>query len=224
MRKVYQTENLLGQDVLIEIQHESSNSKTGNAVQIWIIPKEWVTTGNMSNDSASCMDCIHSKRKDKTCYVRKGMAELGLRSKVRSLQKGCEILSISEMHQEIPKLRGKFIRFGAFGEPVLLGEDMVRDICAVSKGWTGYTHQWHMPQYQWASEYFMASADNVHLSKKAESKGWRTFMTLERSEDMVDGMVLCPASKEAGRKVTCIECKLCKGNTSKAKSIQIYKH
>jgi hypothetical protein len=224
MKKVYQTKNLIGQEVLIEIQHTSSNSKTGNAVQVWIIPKEWVTTGNMSNDSASCMDCIHSKRENKTCYVRKGMSEMGLRSKVRSLQKGCEILPISDIYQEIPKLRGKFIRFGAFGEPVLLGKDVVREMCAVSSGWTGYTHQWHVPHYKWADEYFMASVDNVHLNRKAQNWGWRTFMTLEKSEEKVDGMALCPASKEAGRKVTCIDCKLCKGNTSKAKSIQIYKH
>lgn len=224
MRKVYQSKNALGQDVLIEIQHTSSNSKTGNAVQVWIIPKDWVTSESMSDDSASCMDCIHSKRASGTCYVRKGMAEMGLKSKVRSLRKGCEILPLSKIRQEIPALRGKFIRFGAFGEPVLLGHDIVRDMCSVSSGWTGYTHQWHMPRYQWASEYFMASADNIQLSKKAESKGWRTFMTLEKSENKVEGMALCPASKEAGRKATCVECKLCKGNSSKAKSIQIYKH
>ena len=35
--------------------------------------------------------------------------------------------------------------------------------------------------------------------------------------------VLCPASKEAGRRVQCTACKLCKGS-SKAKSIAIVEH
>ena len=36
--------------------------------------------------------------------------------------------------------------------------------------------------------------------------------------------IICPASEEAGRKATCQDCKLCSGNTIKAKDIVINVH
>jgi hypothetical protein len=36
--------------------------------------------------------------------------------------------------------------------------------------------------------------------------------------------ILCPASEEAGRRTTCVDCKLCSGNTIKAKNIFIPSH
>ena len=45
------------------------------------------------------------------------------------------------------------------------------------------------------------------------------------SDEVVKGSeVLCPASKEAGRRATCDTCKLCAGASIKAKSIAIVLH
>ena len=135
----------------------------------------------MNNDDASCMDCPHSKRGNKSCYVRKGFAEYGLKSKVKSLhkyykRKNLEILDIQELAgREKHKCKDKFIRFGAYGEPVLLGEQNVKELTEAASNFTGYTHQWHIAKYDWSKRYFMASVETEQLMQKANKFGFRTF-------------------------------------------------
>ena len=230
---VYQTTNLLGQQVIVQVQYGSTNSKTGDGVQIWILPFTWVTEGKsaMENDEDSCLDCPHSKRGTKKCYVRKGMAEMGLKSKVNSLHnmflKGkLEVLPIGELvFHEITRIRGKFVRFGAYGEPVMIGEANVRVIADASSSFTGYTHQWRNPSYKWANKYFMASVETEPLMNVAHRMGWRTFRVMDKSQSPIKGTeISCPASKEMGSVTTCNKCGLCKGTTSKGKSIAIILH
>jgi len=229
---LYTTINHLGQECVVNVQHGSKNSKTGDGVQIFILPMSWVTNGKdeMSDDTASCLDCIHSKGKNGSCYVRKGFAEYGLMSKVHSLHKqylnGDLILRPIDdlVSMEGDRIRGKFVRFGAYGEPVLLGPTVTKQIADIALNFTGYTHQWHIPQYEWSKEYFMASVETDALMLKANSKGFRTFRVRTKTNHVNDNEVICPASKEAGRKVTCDRCLLCKGASSKAKNIVIIKH
>jgi hypothetical protein len=240
MSKVYHTRNAIGQDCFVQFQYGSTNSKTGDGVQIWILPSDWIIRGKdaMSDDEASCLDCPHSKRANRTCYVRKGNAEMGLKSKVASLHKAytlgkLEILPMSSAMDEVSKCAGKFVRFGAYGEPVLLGEKIVSAIANASANWTGYTHQWRTPVYKWAAKYFMASVETEALRDVSHRIGWRSFHVIidnnKQSTNHVVQMhdkveVVCPASKEAGQKTTCNKCGLCKGTSSKAKSIRIIKH
>lgn len=229
---LYTTTNYLGQECVINVQYGSKNSKTGDGVQIFILPMSWITNGKeeMSDDTASCMDCIHSKLKNGSCYVRKGFAEYGLKSKVNSLHKqylsGDLILrSLDELIGiEGSKLKGKFVRFGAYGEPVLLGPQVTEEISNLALNFTGYTHQWHIPQYEWSKKYFMASVESDSLMEKANSKGFRTFRVRTKLNGLHASEIICPASKEAGRRVTCNNCVLCKGASSKAKNIVIIKH
>lgn len=231
-QRVYDTVNHLGQECVVQVQHGSANTKTGDSVQVWILPKSWVFEGEkaMMDDEASCMDCPHSKQKNRSCYVRKGFAEYGLKSKVKSLfsaqkEGRLDILPIDQLVPlEGDKVKGKFIRFGAYGEPVLLGENVVKSLVSLASNFTGYTHQWHIAKYDWARKYFMASVETEALMNKANSVGFRTFRVRSKSDLITDKEVVCPASKEAGRKVTCNNCALCKGTLSSAKNIVIKKH
>lgn len=229
---LYTTKNHFGQECVVNVQHGSKNSKTGDGVQIFILPMSWIIEGKtaMQDDSASCMSCIHAKSNNSSCYVRKGFAEYGLMSKVNSLHKmhnngDIEYKSVADLpSMEGSKMKGKFVRFGAYGEPVLLGPEVTKAISELAANFTGYTHQWHMPQYEWAKEYFMASVETDPLMKRANDKGFRTFRVRTKQEVINGNEVVCPASKEAGRKVTCDKCGLCKGASSKAKNIVIIKH
>ena len=229
---LYTTKNYFGQECVVDVQYGSANTKTGNGVQIWIMPLSWITNGKdeMVDDRASCMDCIHSKLKNGSCYVRKGFAEYGLKSKVNSLHKKhllgdiiykdvMELVSL-----EGSKIKGKFVRFGAYGEPVLLGPTVTEEIVQLAANFTGYTHQWHIPHFHWAKEYFMASVESESLMEKAHSLGFRTFRVRTKKDVINTKEITCPASKEGGRKVTCNNCVLCKGSSSKAKNIVIIKH
>jgi hypothetical protein len=232
--QLYKTTNHLNQQCVVQMQYGSTNSKTGNSIQVWILPMKWIEEGvsAMIDDEASCMDCPHSKRANKSCYVRKGYAEYGLMSKVKSLHNhynnsNIELRDISELASlEKSKCANKFIRFGAYGEPILLGEQNIKELTEVASNFTGYTHQWHIPKYSWSNKYFMASVETEALMNKAISKGFRTFRvkTTKSNDTQMHNEIVCPASKEGGRKVTCNVCALCKGASSKAKNIVINKH
>lgn len=230
-KRIYLTKNHLQQDVVVNFQYSSTNEKTGNGAQIFIMPLRWITEGKsaMEDDSASCMDCIHSKSANRTCYVRKGNSEMGLKSKVSAFHKAylngaLDIVPIESAYDELPMLKGKYVRFGAYGEPIVLGEALTKAITEVASNWTGYTHQWRQPVYQWAKRYFMASADTERLGEIAQDMEWRTFRVRMANEGKLPSEVICPASKEGNRKAQCNTCGLCKGYSIKAKNIVIIKH
>lgn len=212
--------------LVFNFQFETSNSKTGDMVQNYILPVEWISTDidiKKLGDKQVCFDCDHSMEKNNTCYVRKGNAMQGLLSKVRSFRKK-GIDSIPEYSEEIAnqiieKVTGRGVRFGAYGEPVLLGEDLIKRISERASYWTGYTHQWH--RFNWASRYFMASVESNLLARAADAMGFRSFFVTDSDDS---NYVTCPASKEAGRLTTCENCKLCMGTQSKAKSVKIKFH
>jgi hypothetical protein len=212
--------------IVVNFQFETSNSKTGDLIQNNFIPFDWINSDakiSTLSDKAVCFDCKHSKEEDATCYVRKGNSEMGLASKVRSLRK-IGLDNIPELSPELENdlldaIQGRGVRFGSYGEPVLLGHDLVNKISKRAKFWTGYTHQWH--KNAWAKDYFMASVETTLVDKAAKNMGWRTFFV---GDSVGSENVTCPASKEAGNKATCDTCKLCMGTQSKAKSVKILKH
>ena len=212
--------------IVVNFQFETSNSKTGDLIQNNFIPFEWINSDakiSTLSDTKVCFDCDHGKSKKATCYVRKGQSEMGLASKVRSLRK-LGLDNIPELSPELEAdlleaIEGRGVRFGSYGEPILLGHELVNKISKRAKFWTGYTHQWH--KNPWAKDYFMASVETTLLDKAAKNMGWRTFFV---GDSVGSENVTCPASKEAGNKATCETCKLCMGTQSKAKSVKILKH
>ena len=213
--------------VIVNFQFKTSNTKTGQLIQNYFIPFEWIESKEkigFLSDSKVCFDCDHGQSKKKTCYVRKGQSAMGLASKVRSMRKiGLENIPefSSEIEADLLKaIDGKGIRFGSYGEPILLGENLIAKITKKAKFWTGYTHQWH--KNNWAKDYFMASVESAIISDVAQKSGFRTFFVGQPNDPK--NYVTCPASKEAGNKATCEQCKLCMGTSSKAKSVTILPH
>ena len=70
----------------------------------------------------------------------------------------------------------------------------------------------------------MYSADSLADAQLAWSKGWRTFRVMSGVDSITENEVLCPASKEAGYRTTCDQCKLCSGTSVKGKSVAIVAH
>lgn len=212
-------------DILFNFQRDTDNSKIGNMIQVWFIPMEWVRAGKMLDDSKVCFDCQHGQSKDKTCYVRDGVSNLGLLSKTRKFTRIQD--KLTEYSQEIESniitmCTGEKVRFGAYGEPILLGEDLVKKITAVSSGWTGYTHQWMHKSTHWASKFFMASVEGKFMNATAKKLGFRTFF-VGQTDDA--DHITCPASKEGGKKTKCDKCTLCSGTEGKGNcNIKILPH
>lgn len=175
------------------------------------------------SDKANCMDCPFSRNAGEGgCYTHKYLQYSGFLSSLRSIKDTTELTD--EKRQKIVEMcKGKYVRFGTYGEPSLMPIDLVKDMVEVSKCHTGYTHQWRKPWCQPYAEYFMASAHNDEEAKESFELGFRAFVVKKEGQE-VDA-VQCPASKEAGYVSTCSKCRLCSGRRVKTnKHIKINEH
>lgn len=200
----------------------SENSKIGigYVVQTYHFSIDQVKTADIKQDEKNCLDCPLSFSNGGGCYTHKGMQLMGLKSMLRRLNKLERIdeFNSTKFNAFTDKVKNTYpvdlVRFGAYGEAVLMGEKVVRQLSKLGKKTTGYTHQWKTEDF--ASTYLMASVHNEAQRIEAKEKGFRSFSVIKKGEKVTNS-VNCPASKESGKNLTCVLCGLCngasKGNT-----------
>lgn len=197
------------------LDNPSRNSKTGAMVQMHTIrddmnPIEANVTGA---DEAICGTCPlrGEAGKRRTCYVNLAHGPYSI---------------YRHMHKSKPlnpkQLYNQAIRWGAYGDPTFISIDKMADACKIARMWTGYSHLWRTcdPDYR---KFLMASVETTedyHLAKEA---GWRTFRIRHVADPILPRESMCPASDEAGKKLTCITCGRCNGASPK-KDITIIVH
>jgi hypothetical protein len=208
--------------VIMPLGKPSKNGKTGKMLQTYIIrshvhPVQAVRTGGDSaicgaGDTACPLQGVfvrkRGKRKFRACYVNVGQGPAMVYSAFR---RGRYVDYSSIDHDQF--IRGRKIRFGTYGEPVLIPLGLMHHLASISAGWTGYTHQWSKVQYAGYRQYLMASVHGLTgpwSREHAKHLGWRTFRTM-RGGLPADSEILCPASLEAGKRLTCEQCRLCDG-------------
>ena len=225
---IYEGPSLIdGAPIVAIAQVKSGNRKTGDMVQTWILRSDIdpITASRTGADSSICGDCPHKGTPnnnskgwatDRTCYVNLLFAPNGV---YKAYKRG--IYSTMKGHDNIRAiglLRG--VRLGSYGDPMAVPSYVWESLCSGAEYVTAYTHQQNtMP------DLVMTSADNHAQAESAWSNGQRTFRVIA-SLDAIDkaNEVLCPASKEAGERVQCAQCKLCGGNSKQAKSVAIVAH
>jgi hypothetical protein len=211
--------------VVIIATTKTSNRKTGNMVQLWILnrdesPLDSIKSGS---DANVCFNCpargINGKQR--TCYVDLGRAPMAIWRKYA--RHGYAFLPTSDYASVFG---GRKVRFGAYGEPILIPLSIMEAIKSYSIGHTGYTHQWRKPSVQGYRASLMASCDSVAEQLQATAMGWRTFRARASYEPLIAGEISCPASDEAGKKSTCEKCRLCDGSRTNdaRKNISIIVH
>ncbi len=181
-----------------------------------------------SADGKVCMDCpfaVSNGAKLSACYTHKMMQYSGFLSSLRSIGKlslwdDIPMLSNDIVEDIVTMCKGRYVRFGTYGEPSLLPIELVTRICDVASVWTGYTHQWKKkPDY---SLYFMASTHSEEEERIANLIGYRSFVA---SETIYESMISCPASAEQNYRSHCSKCGLCSGTKGKGKkSVVILEH
>ena len=219
---LYQGESRIDKKPIVAILTiESSNKKTGNMAQLWIMrddipPHIAKQTGA---DYSVCGDCTIKDQ----CYVLTFQGPLSVWNAYR--RESYENISYMlenarEWNAELIMILSQLsIRFGAYGDPAALPLDIIKAIAENCKDFTGYTHQWK--RFKSMRHYFMASVESNTATLQALTSGFRTFRI--KHSGTPNGQwaneIECPA--DSG--VQCIDCMLCNGG-KQAKNITIEAH
>lgn len=212
----------------------SKNAKTGHLIQSFILredinPVRALKTGD---DYSICGNCEHrpkrvkSKRKKgevkikSPCYVNVPKSVLSV---WKAYKRGRYVEAPLPVIAKA--LTGLKLRIGTYGDGAMAPVHIWQSLTEFTAGHTGYSHQWAESFFdvqQWAP-LVMASVDSVDERHNANALGLRTFR-VSIGVDRRKGEATCPASKEAGNKLTCSACMLCGGTSVDAKDIVIADH
>lgn len=207
-----------GQPIVVIATTKSANQKTANMVQTWIMraDKEPHLAVESGADAAVCGDCPHRPALGGSCYV---LTFQGPLSVFRAYKRGRYAREWNPSD-----FRGRMVRLGAYGDPAAVPMHVWRAFTMHASGVTGYTHQWRDCDPALA-DVCMASCDTPADHADAFAAGWRTFRVRLLDEPLSPAERVCPASHEAGQKVTCEQCGACDGNRRNLKgNIAIIAH
>ena len=198
---------------------KSSNRKTGNMAQVWILredinPVEAVKSGK---DVTICGNCPHrgeyselvDRMINRSCYVNVGQ---GPNSVYKAYKRGGYIDALASKDNWCmmrDAVTGKRIRWGAYGDPSVIDVHVVEYINEHAQGHTGYTHQWRQEFAQPFKGIFQASCDGFNDYLDATAHGWKTFTVVHKTAQ-INYAKQCPATVE-NSVAQCATCKLCDG-------------
>jgi hypothetical protein len=196
---------------------DSKNEKTGAMVQTWIMRADMgpLVAAKTGADVSICGQCPARPALGNFCYVNLGQAP---RSTFEAYKRGRYARpGIDYDPQALPELfAGAFVRLGSYGDPGAAPIGFWQPLVKFARAVNGYSHQWQSrPDLQ---SLCMASVEIESQAETAQALGWRTFRVKLALEPKAKGEVICPASKEAGSKTTCADCKACGGLSAKAKA------
>ena len=217
-----------GAPIVVLAQSNSTNRKTGDMVQTYILRSDIdpISASRTGQDSSICGDCIHRGKPsdkatgqaiDRTCYVTLAHGPLG---KYKAYKRGAYPDAFG--HKSIRAIGlGRMVRIGTYGDPCAVPSYVWESLVSAAQGWTAYTHGAINPMpYK-----IMTSADSLAQAESAWDRGERTFRVIKSLDQVIKGReVICPASEEMGKRATCETCKLCAGASVKGKSVAIVAH
>ena len=219
-----------GKPYVVILTVKSTNRKTGNMAQVFIMrddlnPVEAINTGD---DYTICGNCPHrrklvwdAKRKrfkwQRSCYVNVGQ---GPNSVWKAYKRGVymelsyvgskELPSNGSFYSEIESIvQGRHIRWGTYGDPSIINQQVVNLFNSYAVGHTGYTHQWRQDFAQPFKGVFQASCDGFNDYMVASDHGWKCFVVVSKTATP-DYAKQCPATV-TNSQAQCITCSLCDG-------------
>ena len=225
---IYKGPSLLdGKPIVVIATYSNRNTKTGKVLQTYIIRSDIspLEASKSGQDFSICGDCKfrgtpttdpdRRQAVKRDCYVNLGQ---GPTIVYKSFVRGVYPMSCSVSSREILGL-DRIVRIGTYGDPAAVPSWVWDQLLKQCKSWLAYSHQ-----SGWRPDIAMQSADTMAEAVEHWKAGHRTFRVIADLGDLdTTKEILCPASKEAGRRVQCTACKLCKGS-SPAKSIAIVQH
>ena len=207
---IYRGASLLnGAPIVAVAITKSSNAKTGNMVQTYILADNGqspVKSAQDLSDAAICGECPHRRGLGGACYVNLGQ---GPRAVMDGLMRG---IYPAGLEQAAALSTGRMVRLGTYGDPAAVPAYIWQKLVKSAAGSTGYSHQWKSGKASAdIMALCMASADNAMDRAAAKALGYRTFRVRADNEALEAGEFICPASAEGGKRKTCAECGACDG-------------
>lgn len=198
-----------GAPIVVVALTNSTNSKTGNMVQTYILVdngRSPVDNARDLLDASICGDCKHRRGLGGACYVNLGQGARAVAAAIVAGNYPADLMAAQNA------AAGRMVRLGTYGDPAAVPANIWRTLLAKAGGHTGYSHQWQTGKAGAdIMALCMASADNAGERAAAKALGYRTFRVRAENEAMAAGEFICPASEEAGRKKLCGECGACDG-------------
>lgn len=187
---------------------KSSNAKTGNMAQLWILRKdiEPHLAVKFGNDQSVCGGCKHRHYSGGACYVLPFQGPLSV---YRSYKRGI-YPTATEVTLSI--LKAYKVRLGAYGDPAMLPPSVLKAIDEQSRGTTGYSHQWKLKRLSGSMDFCQGSVDSLEEAATFKSMypGRKYFRVTDDISDIQSDEVQCPADTHG---TTCAECMMCDGKT-----------
>jgi hypothetical protein len=203
-----------GGEVYCLLTTKTDNRKLGNMLQVWIIPTKGPFPENQNANCGACPLVPKAAGGNGGCYVD--------RRSLAALWSQIDRHEVPPWNGDIELFRGHKVRFGAWGDPVLLPIAIVERIVGSCAGHTGYTHFWRMPQFQSYRRYFMASVHSAQEAREAVSLGWRYYLVSRKPVQQAElpmKTIVCPNEKIG---VTCERCPVpCDGTGGKMRLVSI---
>jgi len=227
---IYKGPSLLDDKPIVAIAtYSDRNTKTGKVLQTYIIRADIspLEASKSGEDFSICGDCkfrgtpttdpVRKQAVKRDCYVNLGQ---GPTIVFKSYMRG--VYPMANNRADRTDLGfGRVVRIGTYGDPAAVPSWIWDQLLTGCESHLAYSHQ-----SGFRPDIAMQSADTEAQAVAHWNNGARTFRVITDIGDLVKGKeILCPASKEAGRRVQCNACKLCGGTSIKAsKSIAIVQH
>lgn len=197
---------------------KSSNRKTGDVIQTWILSRDTKPTDALVNgeDVHVCGNCVHRPQLGNTCYVQVGQAPNGV---WKSYQSGLYPTFSESEHASY--FGGRVLRGGSYGDPAAVPWSAWAPLVDLADSALFYSHGHVLgdldPQFRSTT---MASADTPQQAKRLHAQGWRTFRVKRPDEPLLDNEIYCKYTTEALTCDVCLEC----GNKGSGVNIAIDIH
>lgn len=196
---------------------ESSNRKTGNMVQTWILSAETdpLAAVKSGRDASVCGTC---PLRGAGCYVEIGRAPAGI---YRAFRRG--LYPVADAESVAAFIGGRDIRLGAYGDPGAVPPEVWSGLLIHARRHTGYSHGRPIVGDSVGAR-CMISVQSRAAAADAWSVGLRTFRA--GADGPAPGEILCPADPKSTNRLTCIQCGLCDGLTRgrRLPSVFIFAH
>jgi hypothetical protein len=206
--------------IVTGLAHASANAKTGAMLQTWIMRADVPPVDALKSgaDASVCGECPQRPALGGACYV---LVHNAPRSVWEAWKRG--VYASGE-----PELLGcgRAVRLGSYGDPAAVPVRVWRDLVSQASLHTGYTHQWRNLCAIDLQALCMASVDSPEEREEAQALGWRTFRVAPAGNgERARGEARCPASAEAGHRVSCETCPIrCAGTALAMPSVVIQAH